>query len=261
MASRDPHRGRTEIVIFGRHPVLDALASPHVEVSLVRFAKGTPPQDRKALQAAGRAEDVPLEEVTREELSRWTHAARHDQGIAARVRLLEVTEVEAFLAAATGRNARKPLRLLALDGVTNSQNVGMVVRSVVGAGLEGLVWPTVGQPWVNGLVVRAAVGSVFACPILRCETLVGGLAALQAAGFEVYGLDAGGDAGLFDVAPAHRSVFVLGSEARGLSEEVAGQVDHRLSIPMAGPLESLNVAVAAGLVAYHAAGLTRGSER
>ena len=72
------------------------------------------------------------------------------------MRLLRVTEVESFLAAATGRAARKPIRLLALDGVTNSQNVGMVVRSVVGAGLDGLLWPTVGQPWVNGLVVRAA---------------------------------------------------------------------------------------------------------
>ena len=261
MASRDPNRGQTDILVFGRHPVLDALASPHVEVSQVRFAKGSPPQDRKALQAACRVADVPLEEVSREDLSRWTHAARHDQGVAARIRLLEVTEVDAFLAAATGRNARRPLRLLALDGVTNSQNVGMVVRSVVGAGLDGLVWPTVGQPWVNGLVVRAAVGSIFACPILRCETLVAGLAALQAGGFTLYGLDAGGEAELFDVDPAHRAVFVLGSEARGLSEDVAGLLDRRVSIPMVGPLESLNVAVAAGLVAYHAAGLTRGGKR
>ncbi len=261
MASRDPHRGATEIVVFGRHPVLDALASEHVEVSLVRFAKGTPTQDRKLLVSACRERDVSIEEVSREELSRWTHAARHDQGIAARIRLLAVTEVDAFLAAATGRSARRPLRLLALDGVTNSQNVGMVVRSVVGAGLDGLVWPTVGQPWVNGLVVRAAVGSVFACPILRCGSLVEGLAALQAAGFSLYGLDAGGDRDLFAVEPDHRSVFVLGSEARGLSDDVAGMIDERLSIPMAGPLESLNVAVAAGLVAYHAAGLTRGGRR
>ena len=261
MASRDPHRGATEIVVFGRHPVLDALASAHVEVLLVRFAKGTSPQDRKALQSACRAEDVPLEETSRDELSRWTHAARHDQGIAARVRLLEVTEVDAFLAAATGRSARRPLRLLALDGVTNSQNVGMVVRSVVGAGLDGLLWPTVGQPWVNGLVVRAAAGSVFACPILRCASLVDGLAALQAGGFSLYGLDAGGTRGLFEVEPAHRAVFVLGSESQGLSEAVAGMLDERLSIPMAGPLESLNVAVAAGLVAYHAAGLTKADAR
>lgn len=261
MASRDPHRGRTEIVVFGRHPVLDALESPHVEVSFVRYAKGLPAADRKALQAACREQGVLFEEVARDALSAWTHAARHDQGVGAQLRLMRVAEVDAFLAAATGRAARRPLRLLALDGVTNSQNVGMVVRSVVAADLDGLVWPTVGQPWVNGLVVRAAAGAVFACPILRCASLVEGLAALQASGFETYGLDAGGEAGLFDVTPGHRAVFVLGSEARGLSDEVSAMLDQRLSIPMAGPLESLNVAVAAGLVAYHAAGLTGGRAR
>ena len=258
MARRDPHRGETEVVVFGRHPVLDALASEHVDVQEVRFAKGIPPGDRKALQSACRAADLAPSEVAREELSRWTHAARHDQGIAARVRLLRVTEVDVFLAKATGRAARAPRRLLALDGVTNSQNVGMVVRSVVGAGLDGLLWPTAGQPWVNGLVVRAAAGSIFACPILRCGTLIEGLANLQAAGFTLYGLDAGGRRGLFDLEPAHRSVFVLGSEAQGLSDDGAALLDEGLSIPMTESLESLNVAVAAGLVAYHAAGWTRG---
>ena len=56
----------------------------------------------------------------------------------------------------------------------------MVVRSVVAAGLDGLLWPLVGQPWVNGLVVRAAAGAVFECPILRCESIGAGLSALQA---------------------------------------------------------------------------------
>lgn len=258
MSRRDPQRGATEIVVFGRHPVLDALGSEHAVVHEVRFARGLAPPDRKALQAACRVAGVPCEETSREALSGWTRAPRHDQGIAARVRLLRVTEVESLIAEATGRAARAPLRLMALDGVTNSQNVGMVVRSVVAAGLSGLLWPTVGQPWVNGLVVRAAAGSIFACPIVRCESLAVGLGTLQAAGFQVFGLDAAGDSSLFDVDPGHRAAFVLGSESQGLSFDVAELVDARVSIPMAGPLESLNVAVAAGLVAYHAGGLLRG---
>ena len=104
------------------------------------------------------------------------------------MRLLRVIEVEAFVEAGRGQGARRPARVLGLDGVTNSQNVGMVVRSVVGAGLDGLLWPVAGQPWVNGLVVRAAAGALFECPIVRCETLVEGLAGLQGAGFEVFGL-------------------------------------------------------------------------
>jgi 23S rRNA (guanosine2251-2'-O)-methyltransferase len=167
-----------------------------------------------------------------------------------------VIEVEAWLAETTGRAARRALRVLALDGVTNSQNVGMVVRSVVGAGLDGLLWPVAGQPWVNGLVMRAAAGALFHCPILRCGTLLEGLAALQAAGFEVFGLDGAARDSLFAHPPPHRAAYVLGSESEGLSDAVRAVVDHPVAIPMPGRLESLNVAVAAGLVCFHAAGLT-----
>jgi len=244
----------TEIIVFGRHAVFEALASKGAEVLEVRVARGVEASDRKALRVASERAAASFLECSRGDLSRYTRAERHDQGIAARVRLLRVIPVESLLAAATGRAARTPIRLIGLDGVTNSQNVGMVVRSVVGAGLDGLLWPAKGQPWVNGLVVRAAAGSLFACPIVRCESLVMGLASLQAAGFELLGLDAGADRALFDSVPGHRSAFVLGSESLGLSAEVRGMLDERVSIPMAGPLESLNVAVAAGLVCFHAAG-------
>lgn len=168
-------------------------------------------------------------------------------------------EVDAFVELGRGRAARDASRLMALDGVTNSQNVGMVVRSVVGAGLNGLLWPLAGQPWVNGLVVRAAVGAIFECPIVTCETLPIGLAALQGAGYTALGLDAGATKSVFEIPPPHRGVYIMGSESVGIGEDVRAMLDERVAIPMAGPLESLNVAVAAGLVAFHAGGLLGGA--
>ncbi len=255
MTRRDARRGETEITVFGQHPVREALRSRGALVSEVKLVKNRPGTDQRALRQEVLAAGIAIEEISRSELSRYTGALRHDQGVAARVRLMRVIEVDAFVEASKGRAARKPSRVIALDGVTNSQNVGMVVRSVVGAGLEGILWPMVGQPWINGLVVRAAAGSIFECPIICCESLTTGLAALQAAGFSCVGLDAEAEQSLFATRPSHRSVFVLGSEATGLSENVRGLLDDRVSIPMAGPLESLNVAVAAGLVCFHAAGM------
>jgi 23S rRNA (guanosine2251-2'-O)-methyltransferase len=255
MTRRDPYRGATEIIVFGRYPIQEALRSEGAEVLDVKVVKNVSASERQSLRSAVEAAGAVLEEVSRDEMTRYTGAQRHDQGIAARVRMLRVCEVESIIDGAKGRAARKPLRLVALDGVTNSQNVGMVVRSIVGAGLDGLLWPVVGQPWVNGLVVRAAAGAIFECPIVRCDSLVGGLGLLQAAGFSAFGLDAGAKRSLFEVDPGHRAAFVLGSESQGLSEEIRGMLDEPVSIPMAGPLESLNVAVAAGLVCFHAAGL------
>ena len=148
MTRRDPERGSTEIIVFGRHPVNAALRSEGVEVLGLALAKGASGPERKRLRGEAVSREIPFEELSRSELSRLTNAERHDQGIAARVRLLKVIEGEAFLDALKGRAARQPIRLMALDGVTNSQNVGMVVRSVVGAGLHGMLWPIVGQPWL-----------------------------------------------------------------------------------------------------------------
>ena len=255
MTRRDAHRGNPEIVVFGRHPVEEALRSEGAEVLDLAVSRGCSPADRKIMRRWAHELGRPLEELSRDEMSRLTGAPRHDQGFAARVRLLRVIELEAYLAERTGSAARRPARVLGLDGVTNSQNVGMVVRSVVGAGLDGLLWPLVGQPWVNGLVVRAAAGAIFECPILRCDSIESALVALHAAGFESFGLDASAQVSLFAQASPHRAVFLLGSETSGLSPIVRTQLDRLVSLPMAGRLESLNVAVAAGLVAFHAAGL------
>jgi 23S rRNA (guanosine2251-2'-O)-methyltransferase len=255
MTRRDPTRGRLETVVFGRHPVEAALASTGVEILSVAIARSRPPAERKALRRLAAERGVALEELSREGLTAWTNAARHDQGFAARVRLRRVMELGSFLDRLKGRAARAPVRVLGLDGVTNSQNVGMVVRSVVGAGLDAFLWPLAGQPWVNGLVVRAAAGAIFDCPIVLCDSLATGMAELQGAGFSAFGLAADAATSLFAETPPHRALFVLGSESEGLSKAVREQLDHVVSIPMAGPLESLNVAVAAGLVCFHAAGL------
>ena len=255
MTRRDARRGDTLITIFGRHPVREALRSTGGELSEIRMVSGTGAKEHRALRHEATLAGIPVSEISRDEMSRYTGAPRHDQGIAAKVRLLRIIEVEAFIENSKGKNARHPTRLIALDGVTNSQNVGMVVRSVVGAGLAGMLWPLVGQPWINGLVVRAAAGSIFECPIIRCDSLAAGLTELQSAGFRCLALEAGASRSLFSKPPAHREVFVLGSETAGLSEGVGNLVDERVAIPMAGPLESLNVAVAAGLVCFHAGGL------
>jgi len=255
MTRRDAHRGKPEIVVFGRHPIEEALRSEGVEVLRLALAKGRSPADRKAFRHLAHGYDIPFEEISRAEMDRLTGAPRHDQGMAAQIRLLRVMELDAFLATLTGRAARRSIRILGLDGVTNSQNVGMVIRSVVGAGLDGFLWPLTGQPWVNGLVVRASSGAIFECPILRCDSVESGLAALQGAGFQTFGLETESDVSLFASPTPHRAAYFLGGETSGLSLGVKEQLDGLVHIPMGGRLESLNVAVAAGLVAFHAVGL------
>lgn len=256
-ARREP----TEIVVFGRRVVVEALALSTVEPLELRVAERTPGELRHALRGAARERGLEAEVVPDREVTALSGESRHDQGVALRMRLLGVMDVDGFIASRTGRAARAPTRLLAFDGLTNSQNIGMIVRTAMATALDGLLWPRHGVPWVNGLVVKASAGAVLRAPIVRCHTLVEGLGALQGAGFQCVGLDAGEGTALDDWLPAHRTVAVIGNETHGLGPDVSALLDDLIHIPMAGDVESLNAAVAASLVCYRLDSVRRASMR
>jgi 23S rRNA (guanosine2251-2'-O)-methyltransferase len=137
-----------------------------------------------------------------------------------------------------------------LDGVNNPANVGMIIRTAAAAGAGGIVLPRAGSPDVDPLVIKASAGVAFHAPIIRCRTGAEAAEELGRVGFRVYGLSGGGKTSLYDEEIPDRAAFVLGNESAGLARETEQWVDRWLSIPMAGGVESLNVASAAAVVAF-----------
>jgi len=247
------HRGSTEFVIFGRRAVLEALAAPTVEVLKVRRASNLTPQFIKEIDSACRARGVSPESTSMEEVHAVSGAPRHDQGVAARIRLTNILEPDVYAQSLTGKRAAEPTRLIALDNVTNPQNIGMIVRSAVASGMSGMLWPTVGSPWIEGLTIKASASTIYKATILRCGLLSDGLWSLKNFGFKVIGLSGDAPTPLNALTPPHRAIFVVGSETEGITPSVAEAVDDFISIPMRNAVESLNVAVAAALVCFAAA--------
>ena len=138
---------------------------------------------------------------------------------------------------------------MAADGITNPQNAGMLVRSAVAGGINGILWPRAGNAALGPLAVKASAGTLFRAPLVRCRELPEALTQLQATGYRICVLDANAESSLFDAA-MERAVYVLGNESTGPSPEVRALADDTLMIPMAGGVESLNVAVTAALIAY-----------
>jgi 23S rRNA (guanosine2251-2'-O)-methyltransferase len=249
-----PHgRGQTTITVYGRRAVSEALAVETIETQAVVVAQETPADFRKELGALCRDQGVELRVANFAEVGRLSGDARNDQGVVARIRLKNVSVVEAYVEGLTGAAASRPARVLALDGITNPQNIGMFVRAAAGAGIDAILWPSAGCPWVNGLIIKASAATVYRFPILCCHTLAEGLYELQAGGFQLAGLCSRADKSLFEFIPSHRAVFLLGSETLGLSSEIEALLAERLVIPMAAGVESLNVAVAGALALYAAA--------
>lgn len=227
------------MTVYGRMPVLEALRDPGTPVTavwLARTARGDTVDDIVRL---ARERAVPYKRVAPEKVTRMSGNGRHDQGAVAEVRAPGLVSLTAWLAGHTPRD------LVLLDGVTNPANVGMIIRTVTAAGLDGLVLPEAGSPDVGPLVVKASAGVAFRATILSTPTAADALAALDVPSV---GLRADAPS-LFDGAVPDRAVWVLGSEHDG----VTVACDTWRSLPLANGVESLNVAVAAGIVAYEIA--------
>jgi 23S rRNA (guanosine2251-2'-O)-methyltransferase len=235
--------------VFGTRTVLEALADGRVPVErllVARTAKGTAVEE---VLAAARARGLRPERVAAEKVHRASGSPHHDQGVLAEVVAEGIEPLEAWL---DRHPPPSPVALLLLDGVTNPANVGMVVRSAAGAGLDGTVLPRTGSPDVGPLLVRASAGVALRAPVLRSATAVAAVESLAAAGVAVVGLRAAEAASLFDAEPPPRAAYVLGNETDGVSPAVAERVTAWRSIPLAGGVESLNVGATAAVVAFEA---------
>jgi 23S rRNA (guanosine2251-2'-O)-methyltransferase len=233
------------VTVYGRMPVLEALASQPVElVLLARSARGDTVDEIVAL---AKQRGVPLKRVAPEKVTRVSGNGRHDQGVVAEVAAPGLVELSDWLL-----EHPAPRALVVLDGVTNPANVGMVVRAVTAAGLDGVVLPRAGSPDVGPLVVKASAGIAFRATILGCDTAASGIAALGEAGIPVVGLRMDAP-DLFTSAVPSPGAWVLGSEHAGISAAVAEQLTEWRSLPLHNGVESLNVAVTAGVVAYEVA--------
>ena len=143
--------------------------------------------------------------------------------------------------------------VLVLDRVHNPANVGMILRSAVAAGIDGVVIPRAGTARVGPVAIKASAGVAFHAPIVNCETTIEAIDALRVERFTVVGLDASGDEDLFDMAMPERVALVVGNETDGLSPTVREQLDACVRLPLAAPVESLNVACLATVVSFELA--------
>ena len=239
----------TFITIYGRKPVLEALGDPGVEVDKVLLATGAREESARAIVRAAEERGVRVERLSAERITRISRNGRQDQGAVADVRAPAMRPVGAY-AEDLGRSAEAQ-RVLVLDGVTNPANVGMILRTATAAGLSGTVLPHHGVPDVGPLTIKASAGVAYRASILRAATAEDALGVLAEAGFMVFGLAAGEVGEAFqEVAYPDRAAFVLGGETAGVSDAVAAWVHQWVRVPMAGGVDSLNVACAATAVAY-----------
>ena len=233
------------ITVYGRKPVLEILEDSKLKIFRLHLADsnrdcGIIAQIRQL--AAKRNIESCFH--SRSELSRISRNSKQDQGVACDIRCPGYQPYQQALSDGPAGT------IIALDGITNPQNLGMIIRSVTASPAQALLLPSKGTADISPLVIKASAGTLFKGNILRCDSLSKALVDFKQQGYEICTMSSHQATPLTDFAPKAPVVFVLGNETEGVSPEVAALSDHRVAIPMANDVESLNVAITAALIAF-----------
>jgi 23S rRNA (guanosine2251-2'-O)-methyltransferase len=252
-ADRARARARSEEtpeLLLGRNPVVEALRA-RVPAAALHVAIGIESDMRvsEAIKLAG-DQRVPIIESSRSELDRFTERAMH-QGLALQVPPYDYQHPDDLLSHALEQVT--PALVIALDGVTDPRNLGAIVRACDGAGADGLVLPRHGSAGVTSIVAKASAGAVEHVRIAMTTNLAELLRRTKRPDLWSYAADAEGGAAPWEIDMTSGTIFVLGSEGSGIRPLVQKLCDASVTIPQAGRIASLNVAVAAGTLLYEAA--------
>ena len=219
--------------VYGRNAVREAVRGPRRVHRIWATASAAPDVG---------APGVKVLRADADELTERTGSDSH-QGVCAEVDAYRYVDAASLLA------ARAPL-IVALDEVTDPQNLGAICRSAECAGATGVVLPERRSAEVTGAVCKASAGAVEHLPIARVRNVADFLGEAKEAGSWCYGAAAGAVSAYDAVDWKGGVVVVLGAEGRGLRPRVAASCDALVSLPLKGRIDSLNVSATAAVLLY-----------
>ncbi len=238
-------------VLAGVHPVAEALAAGRRQIYelLVSERKDTSPRV-SAIKKSARAHTPPIP-LTAQPTRRLDETAGHrrHQGIAARVSPYPEIPFEELLPPDA---AAVPPFFLLIDDIVDVHNLGALVRSALCAGVTGVIVPKDRSAPPSPAVSRVSAGALEHIRFCRVTNLAVTVESLKKAGVWVFGLASGETRSIYTADLTGPLALVVGGEEKGIRPLVRSRCDMLLTIPMRGPLDSLNASVAGAVALFEA---------
>jgi 23S rRNA (guanosine2251-2'-O)-methyltransferase len=232
-------------LLTGIHAVREALASGRALERIV-VARGRHGERVEELVRLARERGVPVRFEDRVQLDRMAGREEH-QGVVALAAAKHTATLDDVLA-----NAAPDALLVLLDGIEDPRNLGAIVRSALAAGAAGVVIAERRAAGLTDTASRAAAGALEHLLVARVGNMTRAMEELKQAGWWLVGLDERAEKAHTEQDFTGRVALVLGGEGKGLHELVRKRCDFLVAIPTVGPVRSLNVSVAAGVVLFEA---------
>ena len=231
------------MLLYGRNPVLEALRAGLVEeLTVARGIEDAFLQELKTFE-------VRIRFAPSQELDQQAGTADH-QGVLAEVEDLKWASLDDIMDRAEAKG--EELLIVLLDGITDPRNFGAIIRSAEVLGAHGVVVEERRSSPLNATVAKAAAGATSFLPVAQTKNMPRLIEQLKADNIWVYG--AAGEAArpMKQLDYDRPLALVIGAEGEGMRRLVREKCDELVSIPVKGQIQSLNAAVAAGILIQHA---------
>lgn len=230
----------------GRNPVIEALKSGRV-INKILIAKGDREGSIKQIIALAREKGVIIQETDRNKLNSISSTDAH-QGVIALVSMKDYVELDDILKIAD--NKGEPAFLVILDEITDSNNLGSILRTANAVGAHGVIIPKRRAVGLSAAVAKASAGAIEYVPVSKVTNISQTIDYLKKKGVWVVATDLSGNKPFYKNDLTGPIALVIGSEGNGIGRLILEKCDFIVNIPMHGQISSLNAAVAGAIVMY-----------
>lgn len=237
--------------LWGYHAVYETLAAARWPVLEIFVTQAS--YERAATLLEEKARGIPLTIVTAERIEELSRATDH-QGMLLRLGPFPYAsqeQLERTLQASLAAPTKGSLPLLVMcDRLQDSYNLGAILRCCDGTSVQAVIVGEKSQAEMTSHVARSSSGAINYLPIVKSADLVATAIRLKSLGLKLLAADANATNSMWDADLGHPAVLIIGSEAAGVDEQLLAICDERVLIPMHGQVNSLNAAVASGILLY-----------
>lgn len=234
-------------IIYGIHPVKEALKSPHFQFQKILIGTQKPHSSIQPVLDLAIKRQIPVTFTTKETLHQMVKGGLH-QNVVGLIKETPYADLGKILA--HWRKEETKALLLILDGIQDPQNFGSLIRTALGCEAHGMIIPKDRAVGITPSVVKASAGAALHLPIVRVVNISTTIDALKKEGIWVYGASGESKDLIYNLDLNIDLAIVIGAEGKGIRPLVKKNCDRLFSIPMKGPISSFNASVSEGMILY-----------
>jgi len=238
---------KKETVIYGTRPVIEAIKSGK-EIDKILIQSGLKNELFYELKKLINQFNIPFQYVPIQKLNRIT--SKNHQGLIAYASIIEYQNIENILPMFY-EQGKVPF-IMILDRITDVRNMGAIARTAECAGVQAIIIPSKGSAMINSDAIKTSAGALSKIFVCRSNDLKDSIEFLKNCGLQIIACTEKAENNYYDADYTKPTAIIMGSEENGISTEYLKLSDMQVKISVMGEIESLNVSVAAGIIAFDA---------